>query len=183
MSKFAENTPKPLRHTCSRCGVLKLRTEFYKSSRSKSGLRSECILCKTEENRKKLSPESHRLKLERNYRWARKNRDRTNKYSANWNKTENGRAYRRYSSMLRVTQKLNRTPKWADLEAIKEFYKNCPKGYEVDHIIPLNGKYVSGLHVLDNLQYLPSSVNRKKNNTVELSNIKMYACCEVSYIE
>lgn len=61
-------------------------------------------------------------------------------------------------------EKLKRTPKWADLEAIKQFYINCPDGYEVDHIIPLRGKTVSGLHVIDNLQYLTAKENRKKAN-------------------
>lgn len=56
------------------------------------------------------------------------------------------------------------TPKWADLEAIKLFYLVCPKGMTVDHIIPLKGKNVSGLHVLENLQYLTARENSKKHN-------------------
>lgn len=61
--------------------------------------------------------------------------------------------------------KLQRIVGWSDLEKIKEFYDNCPKGYHVDHIIPLNGKLVSGLHVLNNLQYLPAKENIIKRNT------------------
>jgi 5-methylcytosine-specific restriction endonuclease McrA len=58
-----------------------------------------------------------------------------------------------------------RTPIWADLDKIYEFYFNCPIGYQVDHIIPLKGKLVSGLHVLNNLQYLTIEENLKKNNS------------------
>jgi 5-methylcytosine-specific restriction endonuclease McrA len=57
-----------------------------------------------------------------------------------------------------------RTPAWADNKKIIEFYKNCPKGYHVDHIIPLNGKKVSGLHIETNLQYLTKKENLKKSN-------------------
>lgn len=58
------------------------------------------------------------------------------------------------------------TPFWADISAIKEFYLNCPKGMTVDHIIPLRGKNVCGLHVFNNLQYLTASENSKKHNKV-----------------
>lgn len=55
-----------------------------------------------------------------------------------------------------------RTPAWADKAAIKQFYRACPPGYEVDHVIPLRGKNVSGLHIVQNLQYLPPRANRSK---------------------
>lgn len=64
----------------------------------------------------------------------------------------------------RKCAQIQRTPKWADLEAIQQFYLNCPKGLTVDHIIPLQGKLVSGLHVRYNLQYLTGIDNISKNN-------------------
>lgn len=70
----------------------------------------------------------------------------------------------RAKSMKRHAQKLKAIPKWADLKAIREFYKKCPEGYHVDHIVPLQGKTVSGFHVLENLQYLPAKENLSKGN-------------------
>lgn len=60
------------------------------------------------------------------------------------------------------------TPSWEDKNAIKEFYKNCPDGFHVDHIIPLRGKNVTGLHTLSNLQYLSKEENMRKSNIYNL---------------
>lgn len=58
-----------------------------------------------------------------------------------------------------------RVPPWADISKINEFYKQARElGLTVDHIVPLRGKLVSGLHVQNNLQLLPASVNSSKGN-------------------
>ena len=59
---------------------------------------------------------------------------------------------------------LQRIMPWTNLEEISEFYSKCPIGYHVDHIIPLQNVNVSGLHVLDNLQYLTALENIQKSN-------------------
>ena len=55
-------------------------------------------------------------------------------------------------------------PPWADRQEIRKIYTNCPEGMVVDHIIPLRGKGISGLHVPGNLQYLTNEDNMKKGN-------------------
>lgn len=64
--------------------------------------------------------------------------------------------------------KLSRTPKWANMHTIDLFYSNCPKGNHVDHIIPLQGEKVSGLHVENNLQYLTAYDNLSKGNKYDI---------------
>lgn len=60
--------------------------------------------------------------------------------------------------------KIGACPKWADKKEISKVYKNCPDGYHVDHVIPLNGNKVCGLHIPENLQYLTEKENLKKSN-------------------
>lgn len=86
--------------------------------------------------------------------------------------TKHGQAktagYRRHHSRLREIAESRQCPKWADRAKIREIYVNRPDGYHVDHIIPLRGKLVSGLHVESNLQYLPIAENMKKHNTYHI---------------
>lgn len=62
----------------------------------------------------------------------------------------------------------NAMPKWVDKEALLAIYKEAYEaGLEVDHIIPLNGDGVCGLHVPWNLQLVSKSENRKKGKKYE----------------
>ena len=72
-----------------------------------------------------------------------------------------------YVNALRHASKLQATPKWLTKEQkleIRNIYESCPDGYHVDHIIPLKGKEVRGLHVPWNLRHLPAAENLKKSN-------------------
>lgn len=82
--------------------------------------------------------------------------------SRDWRK--NNPQHRNALKRKYVADKNKRTPLWADLGAIVDFYKHCPPGYHVDHVYPLRGKFVSGLHVVENLQYLSAIENMRKNN-------------------
>ncbi len=69
----------------------------------------------------------------------------------------------------RKTRAKQATPPWADRSAIQQIYLHCPKGSHVDHVIPLRGKLVSGLHIPSNLQYLTKAENLSKGRKVDLS--------------
>lgn len=68
-----------------------------------------------------------------------------------------------YYSAIKHNQKISKY----FYSEILNIYNNCPPGNEVDHIIPLNGSNICGLHVPWNMQYLPWKENRKKSNKIE----------------
>lgn len=78
-------------------------------------------------------------------------------------KKRNPEKVNHYTALRRATQ-LNQTPSWVNKQDLKEIYINCPEGKTIDHIIPLNNKNVSGLHVPWNLQYLDPSDNYHKQS-------------------
>lgn len=90
--------------------------------------------------------------------------EQNKKIQRHYNSTSYGRASKTATlAKYRATQK-RAIPKWASLKDIKNVYKECPAGLEVDHIIPLHGDNVSGLHVPWNFQYLTRSENALKSN-------------------
>ena len=83
-----------------------------------------------------------------------------------WRESPEGRTYTAAQSALRKAKKLQRSRLLTETgkKVITEIHANCPDDWHVDHIVPLQGETVSGLHVPENLQYLPKSVNTMKNN-------------------
>ena len=67
------------------------------------------------------------------------------------------------------------TPKWVNYKELYNIYLNCPKGMQVDHIVPINGKNVSGLHVPWNLRYLDPVENNKKSNKFDITYLNFEA--------
>jgi hypothetical protein len=106
-------------------------------------------------------------------KWLVKNPDPTQrrKNKAKW-KAENV-AYTRAWTSKRRASKMNRTPNWLNdghLFEIECVYKYCNAlrkiglDYHVDHIVPLQGSNVSGLHVPWNLQVITAQENLSKGN-------------------
>ena len=176
---------------CTKCKKEKNKNELNKHKYTKDKLRPDCKVCQAlyfnkyyTKNTEKISTNSEKFYLahkkeliayQQKYRLE--NKEKISKQKAEYavrKKAEiaarkarhlkaNPERYRDWSAKRRA-KKLKATPKWANLEEIKKNYLNCPKDYEVDHIIPLQGKIVCGLHVENNLQYLTKVENRKKGN-------------------
>lgn len=105
---------------------------------------------------------------EKSLEWARNNRDRhlenrRRSYAKN-SAAEIARVRRRQGKIKHGEILMSQ----AELAEVQGLYDFCRifKNFEVDHVIPLNGANVSGLHILGNLQVLPKSVNRSKGNKV-----------------
>lgn len=86
---------------------------------------------------------------------------------------ENNRLILRAHSKRRKLRIKTATPPWAEMQIIDKVYILRPKGYHVDHVVPLRAASVidgvrqrvaSGLHVHANLQYLTGSANSTKTN-------------------
>lgn len=128
------------------CGRVLAKSEFHNNVRSYDGLQDLCKECS-----KEVAAD-----------WVRRNPEK--------NRAGSRRAYRKNPKKTRVRMakrdaaKLHRTPSWSQDALIEEFYYNCPEGYQVDHIVPLQGELVSGLHVIENLQYLTEWENKSKGN-------------------
>lgn len=70
----------------------------------------------------------------------------------------------RAQNAKRRAAKLQRTPKWASHERMNKIYAVTKLHHvHVDHIVPLQGKNVWGLHVENNLQFLHPSENVRKH--------------------
>jgi hypothetical protein len=128
--------------------------------------------------------------LEKNRRYRAENPDKCRKTRQNWD--ENNRARRNELSRLwreankdfmldtkakRRAEFLNRIPAWLtdeDRSIIRQKYRLAAElsrttgvQWHVDHIIPLCGKTVSGLHVPSNLQVIPAKENMSKGNRID----------------
>lgn len=73
----------------------------------------------------------------------------------------------------RKAQRVNATPWWSNRSDVEHLYalaalmtRLLGRPYEVDHIVPLRSKKVSGLHVPANLQVLSRKENNSKSNRV-----------------
>lgn len=128
-------------------------------------------------------------KLKQDADWAAAHRQKTNAYRATFGRspekanpevhrrykqTPHGKAKTRANDAKRHAAKLHRTPAWLtvdDLWMIEQAYdlaalrtKLFGFVWHVDHIVPLQGKFVSGLHVPTNLQVISARENVRKAN-------------------
>lgn len=73
-------------------------------------------------------------------------------------------AYMQWSAQRRAIKKGQSLKNKPMIKLMREFYRNCPPGYHVDHVAPLVHPLICGVHCIANLQYLPAADNLSKHN-------------------
>jgi len=111
----------------------------------------------------------------RQYREA--NREKVNAQKRQYQKS-NRHIYNKLRAKRKAAE-LQRTPAWLtadDFWMIEEAYEIAARrtklfgfAWHVDHVFPLQGKLVSGLHVPTNMQVIPWDENRRKSNKFEVA--------------
>jgi hypothetical protein len=156
-SKFHQNNLKTKEDWAK--FYLFLKTKGYKSKKDRNALYPLPSMYE-ETPKDRLAPKRKKILLSTEEKGARKSASR-----------QKGKA-----------DKIKRTPTWLganELKEIEKIYllrnqliKATGKAHHVDHVIPLKGKNISGLHVPSNLQVLPAKINISKNNKINLNKIE-----------
>ena len=156
---------------CTSCDTLKDLSEFGKDGYKKSGYTSHCKKCikKTTTARRAKDPakaraitKSYRIR-NRDKELARYNRYNKEKPEVRAAHAAKRRAYNKSATPAWLTEQQKQDMKVMYALA-KKFEKLCNVEYHVDHIVPLAGKDVCGLHVPWNLQLMTASMNFSKGN-------------------
>lgn len=176
--------------TCFKCLCVKPLSEFYKHKMMADGHLNKCKDCakadvlrhraenieRVKEYDRSRGMLPHRVAARAEYAKteAYKNsvkESRKLRYAEN---KEKRRTIKLVCQRSREASKLSRTPKWlsaADKALIRARYAEAKWmtartgiKHHVDHIVPLLGRSVSGLHVPWNLRVIPQRENAKKSN-------------------
>jgi hypothetical protein len=153
---------------CCECKEAKTLDFFHKSRKHKAGLAPRCIPCAI-----KVASQ-----------WYAANKDRKREYDA-IRRLQKRHLYRQASKRFRDASPgrknadtqarraalAKRIPPWIKASECVAFYESAERvskclgiKHVVDHVIPLRGKMVSGLHAPMNLQVIPEVLNLKKHN-------------------
>lgn len=174
-----------MQKTCSRCKAEKPLDAFGPDKSMTLGRRSRCRQCMTEVQKQRYEARS----MDERRRIWREADNRPRLYNSHKNRTAAiaaGELFyegkpcnkcgttKRYVSISTCASCVgdksrfkNAQPKWLTQDQIREIaaiYRDRPKGHEIDHLIPINGKNVCGLHVPWNLRAVPKWINRLKRN-------------------
>lgn len=137
-----------------------------------------CMAC-DRDNKKTFAKNNKNVLVERKKQFYEKNRESILLQKQEYRKVNKGKinalvAKRKTHIKQRVAKWLSKDDNWI----MKEIYDLAAKRtkmhgfkWHVDHIIPLQGKFVSGLHIPENLQVIPWIDNVRKKNKFEVTHV------------
>lgn len=156
---------------CTKCKETKLFTEFRKHLSTKDRLTTYCKACLYTQQKEWKTTNKTRL-TSWNSSYREENREQIRKNAKKWREVNKGK--KNADTAKRFAAKMQRMPKWLSKE--EKLRMSCyyqvaamrtrESGYDwhVDHIVPLRGETVSGLHVPWNLRIIPAQENMSKGN-------------------
>ncbi len=156
---------------CTDCNELKDYENFSPLKRGRGGVAAKCKPCTAKRTKAwvEANPDKNAARIAE---WRKNNKDKIREQVRAWRDSRPGAAASHTAK--RKSAKLQRTPPWLSKEQraeIEKYYAEAMRltqilgeQYEVDHIVPLRGKKVSGLHVPWNLQVIKGSENARKHN-------------------
>lgn len=160
-----------------------IKTKRYYEQNKEKLLAKQKEYAKNKKPTKKIYDAEYNIKIyQRRKTYRELNKEKIRISLKNWR--ENNKDRCRLLKSLHKKKRKQHVPKWLTedhKQQIFEFYKQARKlsedtniPHEVDHIIPLKGKTVSGLHVPWNLQVLTKIENANKTNKL----LEEYRCLE-----
>lgn len=171
---------------CSLCKIEKNLESFrFRLRNGKYSPRSQCKDCESKDQVKRARRryqedlEFREKSLSGVAKWGKENKEKRLNADAKRkrSKYKNDLQYRadvmNQSASYR-SRKIKAQPDWLseeDLNKIGNIYEVCAKvsvttgkPHDVDHVVPLKGENICGLHVPWNLAIVPASLNRSKGN-------------------
>ena len=174
LSQFSPNKKSrdKLDYRCKECN--RAAYDLWRKNNPEKMLAATLAWQAANPNRVKAAQAAHRLAnptytATRNREWRERNPGRSSENSSRWAR-ENKSKKAAIASKYRAS-KMRAIPKWSDPMKVQEFYDLAKElsdehgeTYEVDHIVPLQGKTVCGLHCESNLRVLHHKLNAGKGN-------------------
>lgn len=152
---------------CRTCKVDLPVTSFNRHPAGKFGVDSKCRECQKKYMSEYSLANSEKASAKAK-EWYERNKERGRESRKLW-RSMNRDKHQEHTRNRRITGRVH----WANQAYIRIFYQlaklesvRTGRKVEVDHIVPLNGKTVCGLHVEYNLQLLFSEDNKRKSNVV-----------------